>query len=404
MRDCEKSRCYEKSHPWITFKATDINKLQPKFWVMLGESMVLCKELSETPIPSYLHEHLHGIYLIRGAQATTAIEGNTLTEEEVKGIHEETYKAPPSREYQEREVQNVLGAIEYINRHLSDVGYFPITAELICDLNRKILVGTHHDAEVVPGEIRTHSVVVNGYRGAPARDCEYLLNRLANWLESGDFRSDDPQIDFALTVCSAFIAHLYLAWIHPFRDGNGRTARLLESLMLARSGHMPFYTTQVPSSHYNLTRDRYYWELSKASGSRDTSKFLFYAVEGFLDGVLEQKEWVRTQQLNDVWFAYVYQTLEKFPNSPARDRRRKLALSMPIGKPVTQYEIPRLDLELASLYALKGPRTLSRDLNFLRDENLIVYDDNTNGWSSNFLSMSKFLPGRATGSGMSDRS
>ena len=390
-------RDYENTHPWITFKATDINKFQPKLWIMLGESMALYKEFTRTPLPPHLHHQLHTIYLIRGAQATTAIEGNTLTEEEVRGIHEKTYKAPPSREYQEREVQNVLGAIEDIIHHLSDGRHLPITAELICDLNRKVMVGTHHDTEVVPGKIRTESVIVGNYRGAPARDCEYLLNRLANWLDSEDFRSDDPQIGFALTVCSAFLAHLYLAWIHPFRDGNGRTARLLESLILARSGDMPFFTTQVPSSHYNRTRDRYYWELSEASGSRDSSKFLFYAVEGFLDGVLEQKEWVRHQQIKDAWFTYVHEVLGEFPSSPARDRRRKLALSMPIDKSVTRDEIPSLSLELSSLYALKGSRTLSRDLNFLRDANLIIYDNEKNGWSSNIFFMSTFLPLRAAG-------
>ena len=360
--------------------------------------MALCKEFILTLISPEVGNQLHTLYLTEGAQATTAIEGNTLTIKEVEGIYKNTYKAPPSQKYQEQEVKNVLGAIEDITHQLSGEGHLRITAKLIRNLNRKILFETHHDAEVVPGEIRTQSVIVGNYRGAPARDCEYLLNRLANWLESKDFRSDDPQIDFALTVCSAFLAHLYLAWIHPFGDGNGRTARLLESLILARSGDkMPFFTTQVPSSHYNRTRDRYYRELSEASRSCDSSKFLFYAVEGFLDGLWEKRKWVRNQQLNDVWFAYVHQTLAKSPNSPARDRRRKLAFSIPIGKSVTRDEIPRLNLELASLYALKGPRTVIRDLNFLRDKDLIVYDEETNGWSSNIFSMSKFLPLRATG-------
>ena len=393
-------RDYEESHPWITFKATDINNFEPKLWMMLGESRALCKEFILTLISPEVGSQLHTLYLTEGAQATTAIEGNTLNVEQVRGIYEKTYKAPPSREYQEREVKNVLGAIEGITRHLSDGGHFRITAELICDLNRKVMVGTHHGAEVVPGKIRTNRVGAGNYEGAPARDCEYLLKRLANWLESDDFRSDDPQIGFALTLCSAFLAHLYLAWIHPFGDGNGRTARLLESLILARNGDkMPFFTTQVPSSHYYSTRDRYYRELSEASRSCDSSKFLFYSIEGFLDGLWEKRKWVRNQQLNDVWFAYVHQTLAKFPNSPARDRRRKLAFSMPIGESVTRDEIPRSDPELYALYAPKGPRTLSRDLNFLRDKNLIVYDEETSGWSSNIFSMSKFLPPRAISSG-----
>lgn len=46
-----------------------------------------------------------------GALATAAIEGNTLNEEQVAGIYRGEYTAPPSREYQEREVRNVLDAL-----------------------------------------------------------------------------------------------------------------------------------------------------------------------------------------------------------------------------------------------------------------------------------------------------
>ena len=48
--------------------------------------------------------------LVKGAVGTTAIEGNTLTEDQVLGIIEGSYKAPPSRQYQEQEVRNVIDA------------------------------------------------------------------------------------------------------------------------------------------------------------------------------------------------------------------------------------------------------------------------------------------------------
>ena len=44
----------------------------------------------------------------------------------------------------------------------------------------------------------------------------------------------------------AMMAHLYLAWIHTFGDGNGRTARLLEFLILARSGKVPLPAARCP--------------------------------------------------------------------------------------------------------------------------------------------------------------
>ncbi len=61
---------------------------------------------------------------------------------------------------------------------------------------------------VVPGEVRTHSVVVHGYRGAPAEDCDYLLSRLCDWLNSEDFRNDDSAWAYCLAVLRAVIADL----------------------------------------------------------------------------------------------------------------------------------------------------------------------------------------------------
>lgn len=406
---------YQETHPWITFKATDINKFEPKLWMMLGEARVLCDRLITTPIPLYLANELHKVFIAKGVQATTAIEGNTLTEVEVGGILEGTYKAPPSREYQEQEVKNIIAAIDDIVRRLhnvvlslppeidgwdafdeinSGIGHgkrFRITAELICDLNRKVLEGANLQKVVVPGKIRTHSVIVGGYRGAPARDCDYLLERLADWLESDDFRSSDPHVNFALTLSKAVLAHLYIAWIHPFGDGNGRTARLLESLILARSGLMAFSTTYALWNHYNLTRDRYYQELSSSRESCSASGFLYYSIQGFLDGVREHSRMVYSHHIQESWFAYVHEILDDFPNSPARDRQRLLALKMPFDEPITREKIPRLDPELTALYAVKGPRTLSRDLNRLQKAELIIYHGDQKGWTSSFYTMSKFL-------------
>ena len=148
-------------------------------------------------------------------------------------------------------LRSISGAV------LSSEASTGITADLICGFNGQLLEGAEHESHVVPGEVRSYPVVVSAYRGAPDEDCEYLLERLAAWLESDTFQSDDPEIGFALTVARAVYAHLYISWIHPFGDGNGRTARLLEFLILARSGVVPLLAANLLSNHYNLTRDRW---------------------------------------------------------------------------------------------------------------------------------------------------
>src|SRR5258708_25331431 len=89
-------------------------------------------------------------------------------------------------------------------------------------------------------------------------------------------------------IIRAVIAHLYLAWIHPFGDGNGRTARLIEYRILLACG-VPSPAVHLLSNHYNLTRTEYYRQLDRASGSKgEYIPFVEYAVQGFVDGLRQQ--------------------------------------------------------------------------------------------------------------------
>lgn len=383
-------RAYLDSHPWITFKATDFNELGPTAWMLLGEARSKCEHLAGAPLRPDVAERLYTIAMVKGAQATTAIEGNTLTEEQVAGILAGTFKAPPSRAYQEREVRNVLDALQEIADQITTGAPPTITKQLICEYNRRLLDGTEHEPDAVPGEVRRHEVLVATYRGAPAEDCEFLLDRLSEWLEDEVFKSDDPEIGFALAIARAVYAHLYMAWLHPFGDGNGRTARLLEFLILTRSGMAPLPTAHLLSNHYNLTRDQYYRELEKASRSRQTVGFVTYAIQGFVDGLREQIEEVRALQFQVAWINYVHEVMNQFPSSPARDRQRTLVLAMPADETTAKSDLSALTPKLAGAYASKGPRTLSRDLNRLRSAGLVRRRGA--GWIANQAIIRAFLP------------
>ena len=383
-------RAYEESHPWITFSATDVNALPPRTWMLLGEARAICEQIASTPLKPRIAQQFYDVALIKGAQATTAIEGNTLSQEQVEGIYRGEYSAPPSREYQEREVRNVLNALTDIAGQAEQGAIGRVTAELICDYNRRVLDSTAHTPDAMPGAFRDHSVMVGKYRGAPAEDCPHLTQRLAEWLESDIFRSEDPETDFALTVIQAVYAHLYIAWIHPFGDGNGRTARLLEFMLLARSPQMPLLAAHLLSNHYNLTRDQYYRELETASRSSETGGFVAYAAQGLLDGLREQIELVREQEFYVSWTNYVNEVINRFPTSRASDRQRALILAMPPFEAVPREGLIDLNPAVARLYAGIGPKTLSRDLNRLLDAGLILRDGRN--WKANTKLMFTFMP------------
>ena len=383
-------KAYKESHPWITFSASDVNDLPPRTWMLLGEARAICEQITSTPLKPGVAEHLNEVALIKGAQATTAIEGNTLDEEQVAGIYRGEYTAPPSRAYQEQEVRNVLDALTSIDEHATSGTLEPVTAGLICDYNHRVLNSTEHAPNAIPGVLRDHSVVAGNYRGAPAQDCPYLTRRLAEWLESDTFRSDDPETAFALTVIQAVYAHLYIAWIHPFGDGNGRTARLLEFMLLARSGQMPLLAAHLLSNHYNLTRDQYYRELEAASRSNSTHRFVAYAAQGLVDGLREQINLVRVQQLDVSWINYVNDAMDQFPTSQASRRQRALVLAMPPNQALSRSDLAVLTPTLAAQYAGTGPRTLSRDLNRLANAGLILPEGRS--WKANIDVMFAFMP------------
>jgi Fic family protein len=248
----------------------------------------------------------------------------------------------------------------------------PLTPKLVHDYNRQVLNRLPLEEGVVPGTLRTYSVVVgNVYRGAPAEDCEHLLERLCEWLNGPDFKPREG-MDAIYAILKAVVAHLYLAWTHPFGDGNGRTARLIEFHILLSAG-VPSPAAHLFSNHYNQTRAEYYRQLDRASKSGgDLIPFLNYAVRGFVDGLREQLDFVWAQQWDVVWRNYVH---ERFKNrdSATDTRRRHLALDLGAkGDWVQTANIQELTPQLARAYANKTPKTVQRDLNALHEMGLIA--------------------------------
>src|SRR5436305_12681723 len=100
-------RRYLETHSWLTFSA-NLKAAQPELWMMLGECQSKCEHLSKVPLRPDIAEQLHKMYMVKGVLATTAIEGNTLSEEEVEKILEGKSELPPSREYLGQEVSNII--------------------------------------------------------------------------------------------------------------------------------------------------------------------------------------------------------------------------------------------------------------------------------------------------------
>jgi Fic family protein len=383
-----------KTHPWLTF-TVDLRQAPTPLWVALGECQSKCEHLAGTPLRPETAKRLHSVYLAKGVLATTAIEGNTLSEEEVLKHLEGKLDVSPSREYLVQEIDNIVFACNWITRGIVQGKDLTLSRELLIELNAMVLKNLALPDNVQPGQIRRHQVGVARYRAPRAEDCPFLLGRLFEWLNGETFRPK-PGMEIVYATIRAIVAHLYLAWIHPFGDGNGRTARLVEFLILIASG-VPTPACHVLSNHYNQTRTEYYRQLDAASKSGGAvMPFMQYAVTGFVDGLREQIRHVKQQQLDVVWRNYVHETF-KDRDGAADQRKKRLVLDLSEKlEAVDLSQIVELSPRVALVYARKTRRTLLRDISELESMKLIVKADK--GYTANKDLISAFLPIRKGGS------
>jgi len=372
-------REYLETHPWITFShVANYSEL----WALLGEAFSKVRHLAGAPLQPRLAHELGDIYMVKGALATTAIEGNTLTEAEAFEILSDRKKLPESRAYLEQEIRNVYKALNEVRLNAVTGQPFTLSAEWVCQQNAAVLRDLPVEAHVDPGRFRTVGVVAGNYRGAPAEDVPYLVEQLTNWLNlawlSPSAEADAPEdMLFFRAFFAATLAHLYLAWIHPFGDGNGRTARLVEAAILAHSGVVPWVACNLLSDHYNKTRAVYYQRLDAASRRNDVDGFIGYAARGFVDSLREQIDTVQHMQKTTAWVNYVHEIIGREPAGETRERRRKLVLCLKEGEAITKSGVRRLDFDLSEMYRGKSDKTITRDFNKLVELGLVRFDGST---------------------------
>lgn len=387
-------RQYEKTHPWITFQI-DLREMPYTLWMKLGECTSKIEHISRVPLVHDSAEDLYKIYLAKGVHATTAIEGNTLSEEDVLRHMAGELELPPSREYLAQEVDNVINAINATIEGMRECSVEPLDVEWICEINRAVLDKLEQQEGSIPGAIRTHSVGVGGrYRGAPPEDCEFLLRRLCQWLKDEIDVPEGEEITFA--IIRAVMAHLYVAWIHPFGDGNGRTARLLELAVLLHAG-IPVPACHLLSSHYSATRAEYARQLARTSQSGgEVVPFLYYAVQGFLDGLNGQLEMIWKQHLDIVWQHHVYQ---HFPRQDTVTDKRRRDLLLELSKNDQAVSALALILSAESLGPLyeNNPSNMTKDLQWLVDKRWIRLEGNS--YVANKETMLNLRPFRVPSSG-----
>ena len=366
-------RKFEDTHPWINFQF-DARHLDFRIWLLLGEAQSKCEHIKGAPLLPNTIRRLYNVYLAKGALATTAIEGNTLTESEVEKRIQGNLVLPPSKEYLGQEIDNVVNAINRVGGELlQSENSDKLSVEKIKEYNRLILQGLPLAEEVIPGELRQYQVGIARYRGAPPEDLEYLMERYVAWLNDQFVFPEEQTMIYG--ILKAIMAHLYFVWIHPFGDGNGRTARLIEFQILLSVG-APAVAAHLLSNHYNQTRSEYYRNLEKTSKGGDYKDFIFYALQGFVDGLRSEIEYIQNQQVLVHWINHIHNTF-RGKHSKADERKKELMLELTKSNPkeIVIQEIRHITPRIAEIYAPLSERTISRDISDLKEMELLLERD-----------------------------
>jgi Fic family protein len=233
----------------------------------------------------------------RNVHASTAIEGNPLTLEQVRALEEgRELSAPGARA--KREVINYIAGLRYVEKHASKkkIGHADIL-EL-----HQILAGEVMD-QGEAGKYRMITVRVGPYRPPPPDAVSGLMFELLAW-----WNTAAKQLS---PVLSSAILHYRFEAIHPFADGNGRTGRALALWELYRRGF---------DTHHIFSVDEYYWEdrpsyYAALQGVReageDLSTWLEYCAAGLRQTL--ERAWLRIQ-------AFQARTTEKLVLRPRQEQ------------------------------------------------------------------------------------
>ena len=275
------TRKYEKSHPWITFEI-ECDELCNN---LIGEVNVLKNELSNFRAKKRQQATNESRWqLAHSIQSSGAIENNTVSVIDIfTYIFSDVRLSRGDYTTQERQearnlckIYNTVLHGNYFNQIAAEEYAVGMTPQHILGIHRVIMskiklpyVGN------IGGRYRKYGVRVGGYVCPDSEDVEYLTGQMCVMINLLLDNGEQNQ------VLAALLAHLYIAWIHPFGDGNGRTARALELMLMGYDCYddMSIFLT---AQHCWNNRMAYYDSFNECREHRSALPFLHFMLNGYI--------------------------------------------------------------------------------------------------------------------------
>lgn len=285
--------------------------------------------------------------LILEAYHTTHIEGTHLSLDQAKKLLDKK-SVPGVNQEDKQELLNYSAAFDFVSAYLLDKK--PITQGLIRQIHA-ILVQKVRGNSAMPGEYRkVQNFVVNSktheiiYTPPAAYDVPILMKELIEWLNK------ESEIH---PILVSGIAQFQFVHIHPFLDGNGRTARLLSTLYLYKTGY-DFKRLFTISEYYDRKRAQYYEAIQSV---RENDLDLSLWLEYFCNGLVTQLKELHNNTENKI-------KLDLICSEKKLSKNQKKVLELALEGSFTLKDYIKL-------CPSSSKRTLQRDLSTLQKLDLI---------------------------------
>ena len=340
-------------------------------WVAKVEA--LAEVIRGIPLPPGLQAMIDRLNILRAVRGTTGIEGIELSQSEVEEIisaEPGEHVLPPSRQRAEQEVRNAEQVMRFVGKTLAQDPDRPVTEDLVRTIHRLTTEGIDYPNNE-PGVYRNHPVHAGSY--VPPRtgdEVRKLTAQFVEWLNHGPPAEWPP-------VTRAMAAHFYLVSIHPFGDGNGRTARGLESYLLYQGGvnARGFYSL---ANYYYQNRSDYEALLDhvRFKTNRDITPFIKFALRGLLSEQQEVHREILAAVTVIAFRDFARETLAHDGKLGTKPGERMFHFLLDLsGQSVPLDELRKGGHPSSKRYHGVTAKTLSRDLNYLKNKELIRIED-----------------------------
>lgn len=309
--------------------------------------------------------------MISAIGATLSIEGTTLDKEEI----EQSFGKIDRQEVltrKEQEVMNSRDVYRFIMNFVKDnADNIVYSEQLIRQIHKEFTKDMKYVSNI-PGEYRNNFVATFGVPRKESLcrttdEIEGAMNGFVQWLNNintEDYLGKSP-------FTRAMMAHYYLTEIHPFGDGNGRTARALEALILYAHG-VNYYCFWSLANFWSANRDMYLTQLHNIRETLDPCEFVLWGLQGYRDEIERVKEKVLTKVKRLMIRDYAQYLLRS-----KRDQKIKINQRIThvldiliLRDPIELKKFMNLP-EILGLYGPKSSSTRTRDIAKMLAANLI---------------------------------